>query len=313
MGSLRIDANDTVFLTEQLRTIKETVYKKEFPARQSLNGQFPVSSVADAGDEEIGYDIITSVGMAEIIADYADDIKRSDVSKSREIAKIKTVATEIAYNYGEVLKARKLGQDISATKGISARENIEARLNSIIWFGDDTYGLYGMLNHPSFPAGTVQTGATSGKVKWAEKTDDEILKDLSDLVDDIKTNTKGIEMPDSIAMGLEAHGVISSRRLGNTTVTLKTFFMDNHPEITNIFINPELDTVTSLPSGGAGTAGVVIAYTNSEDKISIEIPVELDILAEERRGLAWHTPFLAKIGGVLAPRPLSVNIIEGVS
>ena len=56
-----------------------------------------------------------------------------------------------------------------------------------------------------------------------------------------------------------------------------------------------------------------MAYANDEDKFSIEIPVELDILDEERRGLAYHIPFLAKMAGVISQRPLSVNIIEGVS
>jgi len=309
---LRLDAKDTIFFAEELRRIKSEVYETEFPERQSLNGMFPVSEEADPGDEEIGYDIVTAVGIAEFIANYADDIALADISTKREMAKIRTIGLAYSYNWGEVQKARKLGKNLTAKKAMAVREGIETKLNQIIWYGDKEYGLYGILNHPNIPAGTVQTGATSGNVKWEDKTDDEILKDLFDLVNAPRINTKGVEIVDSIAMGIKAHSVITSRRLGDTTITIKQFFMDQNPQVTGIYVVPELDDVVALPSGGTGPSGVVMAYHNRSDKLSVELPVDFEQMEAEKRNLAWKVPAVARIGGILVPRPLSINIIEGV-
>ena len=69
----RLDANESIFFARELEYVKSKAYDVKYPANNAL-ALFPVSTEADAGADYISYESYDMIGMAKIIANYADDL-----------------------------------------------------------------------------------------------------------------------------------------------------------------------------------------------------------------------------------------------
>lgn len=310
--SQNLDANESYFFARELEYVKSRTYDKLYPALKATR-LIPVSTEAGSGDETITYQQFDSVGIMKIIANYADDLPRSDVKGLEFTSKIKSLGGSYGYNIQEIRAAMSAGRPLQQRKANATRQTNEQAVNRIAWFGDADCGLLGMLNQPNVPAATAPTGATSGNVLWSGKTPQEILFDMNKIVDDVLALTLGVEECDSLLMPIEQHSLISSTNQQNSTdTTILEYFRRNRPQITNIEWVNELNAVSPLPSGGGGPADILYAYKRSDDKLTLEIPQPFEMFPAQERGLEFVVPAHSRIGGVIFYYPLSANIMEGI-
>lgn len=310
--SVNLDANESAFFARELEHIKAQTYDVLYPEYKATR-LIPVNTSAGPGAETITYRSFDSVGIMKIISNYADDLPRSDVFGKEYVTKVKSLGGSYGYNIQEVRASAKAGRPLNMMKASSVRKSYEQVVNRIAWFGDVIAGLLGMLNQPNVPSATASTGATTSKVKWSEKNTDEIMLDLNNLVNDVITNTKGVEIPDTILLPIAQYTLISTTQFkAGTDTTIKDFFMKNNPMITSIEWVNELAGVAPLPSGGAGPGDVAIAYRKSPDKLTLELPQAFEMFPAQERGLEFVVPAHARIAGVIVYYPLSINIIEGI-
>lgn len=314
MQYYNLDANESEFFQRELEFIKSQTYDILYPELKATL-LIPVSTEAGAGATTITYRQFDGVGIMKIIANYADDLPRADVKGKEFSSIVQTLGGSYGFNIQEVREAAMAGRPLNARRASTVARANEQKVNSIAWFGDADSGLLGMLDQPNVPAATVQTGATSGNVTWgggSPKNPDEIIKDLCDVVDDVRELTQGIENPNTILIPIAQNSLISCTPRSTTSdTTIKQFFMNNRPGVEIVEL-VELKDVDPLPSGGGAPKDVMIAYDKSPDKLTLEIPSPFEQFPPQERGLEFIVPAMSRIGGVIVYYPLSINIVEGI-
>jgi len=310
--SVNLDANETAFFARELEFIKSRSYDVVYPELKAIQ-LIPVSTEAGSGAETITYQQFDQVGVAKIIANYADDLPRADIKGKEFTAKVRSIGDSYGYNVQEIRAAQMANRNLTQRKANAARRANDQLVDSLAWYGDATHGLVGLLNNPNITAVEVQVGATTAKKKWAEKNPDEILLDLNDGVTDIIELTNGVEVPDTILIPIAQLALIQKTRLAaGTDTTILQFFLANNPSITRIEWVVQLKAVDPLPSGDTGPKDVMVVYQRNPDKLTLEIPQPYEQFPAQERNLEFVIPTHSRFGGVIIYYPLSVSVVEGI-
>ncbi len=308
---MTLDAGETIFFTEELNHTKARAYNKIYPELKAT-ALFPVSFDADEADETITYETYDQVGVAKIIANYADDLPAADVKGERFTSDIRGIGTSYHYNIMEIKKAAKTGKPLKQSKANAAKRANDQKVNSIAWFGDAIYNLYGVLNNPNIVAVVAPNGG-GGTPQFVTKTPDEILDDLNNSVTDTVELTNGVEIPDTLVLPIKQYAHIAkTARSATSDTTILQFFLANNPTITRVEWAIELKQVVNRPTGTGGAADCMITYKRDVDKISLEIPMAFEQGDPQSKNLAYKIPCHSRCGGIIIPYPLSVRVTEDI-
>lgn len=306
----------SVFFARELDHVKSQSYDVEYPELTALN-LFPISSEADPGAETITYYTYEKTGMAKIIQNYSTDLPRADVNGKPSYAQVKSLGSSYGYSAQEMRASRLAGKALNTRKAESARFQIDTLTNTIAWRGDEESGLMGVLSAgQSIPLYPITAGAKSGKTKWSEKTPDEILADANGMAKQVARVTKNLERPDTLCIPAEVYMDISTRRIDDTETTVLAFIEKHSPYIKNIISAAELDadSVETNPyAKEIDGLGVALLFTNSEKKLSLEIPMPFYQYPLQVRNLDTVIPCESRTAGVIVYYPFSALIAVGVS
>ena len=179
----------------------------------------------------VGIFVYDKTGMAKIISNYATDLPRADVKGKPTTAIIKSLGDSYGYSIQEMRASAMAGKSLDARKAESARYQIDYLNNKIAWNGDAETGLRGVLSKDNdVPLYVPATGA-KGSTKWADKTEDEILADITGMLKQVARTTKKVEKPDTLALPSEAYIEIQNRRIESTATTVLKYVQDNIKDI----------------------------------------------------------------------------------
>ena len=305
----------SVFFARELDHVKTKSYDKQYPQFTALT-LFPNSSEADAGAETITYYTYDKTGLAKIIDNYSTDLPRADVTGKPSIAQIKSLGASYGYSAQEMRASRLAGKSLDSRKAESARFQIDSLNNRIAWAGDEESGLMGVLSEgQNVPLFAITEGAESGKSSWLEKTADEILADVNGMQEQVDATTMNVERPDTLCVPSDVYMHISTKRIPDTTMTVKTFILENAPYLKNIVPAPELNAnaVGTNPYAKAtGGQGVAFLFHNDIEKMSLENPMAFYQYPLQPKNLEIVVPCEARTAGVIFYYPLSALIAVGV-
>lgn len=306
----------SVFFARELDHVKAQSYDVEYPELTALS-LFPISSEADSGAETITYYTYDKAGLAKVIDNYSTDLPRADVNGKPSYATIKSLGDSYGYSSQEMRASRLAGKSLDVRKAEAARYAIDNITNRIAWAGDEGSGLMGVLSDgQNIPLFVVESGTESGKVSWLEKSADEILKDINGMQKQVAKVTKNVERPDTLCVPSDVYMDISTRRLPDTSTTVKSFLLEHAPYLKNIVSTAELDadSVDTNPYAKAVDGkGVAFLFKNDKRKLSLENPMPFYQYPLQARNLEIVVPCEARTAGVIVYYPLSCLIAVGVS
>lgn len=318
----RLDADESIFFNRQLESIMARSFDVLYPELKAIR-LIPVDTSAGPGADSITYRQFNTVGLAKVIANYADDLPRADILGKEFTSKVRSIGGSYGYSLQEVRSAAQADRPLQQMKANAARRANDQTVDKIAWLAkstDELYGgLIGFLFAPNITTGTAPAGATTGKVPWwtavpaDHKNPLEILEDLNNLISDIVDLTKGVEVPDTIIMPIKQFSHLQTTKLeAGTDTTIMQFFLANNPSVTSIEWVNELKALAPLPSGGAGPSDIAVCYKRSPDKLSLQIPSPYEQLPAQERNLEFVVPTHSRHGGVIVHYPLSASILEGI-
>ncbi len=306
--SLNLDANQTAFFSRELEYIKARTYDVEYPELKAMQ-LIPVSSEAGPGAESITYQQFDQMGLAQIIANYAQDLPRADIKGKEFTTPVRSLGTSYGYSLQEIRAAQFAGKNLEQRKANAARRAVEQKMNKIAWFGNEDYGLQGFITNPNVTRAAVENDGTGSTTQWENKTPDQILRDMNDLVNGIIDLTNGVEMPNTLLMPIKQWTQISTTARSSTSdTTILEFFLRNSPAITSVEWVNELKGASQLTPG----QDIMIAYDRNPDKLSFEVPQLFEQFPAQERGLEFVVPAHARVSSVLIYYPLSISIGEGI-
>ena len=302
----------SIFFARELDYIKSKSYDKIYPEFTALNN-FPITHEVPEGAETTTYYSYEKTGMAAIISNYATDLPRADVKGRPSTAQIKSLGASYGYSVQDMRASRMAGKSLDTRRAEAARYAIDRTANVIAFAGDKEHNLMGMLSQDNdIPLYTLSEVEVDG-VKYtdfAHKTAAQILDDINGMFAYQSKITKNVERADTLALPASVFIDISTRQVPNTGYTVKKFLLENAPYLKNIVAAPEMES--DAEETNPYNEGVMLLYTNSADKFSLEIPMAFYQYPLQNRNLEVVVPCEERIAGIIMYYPLSALIAVGV-
>lgn len=280
-----------LFTARQLEYVRNKVYEEKLPQMNGLS-LVPISSEAPEWAETIVEKTYDMVGMAKIIANYADDLPRADVAATERAVKVKDIGASYGYNLSELKASTANNQPLPQAKGRAARRAIEVKMNTVALTGDAEYGLNGFINHPNLG----EVALTGG---WKNATAENILADLDNLYNTVILQSKGVHQPTHLVMSLTDYQTLGSKYMSDADkTTVLAFFQKKYPNLV-------IQGIWELEKAGTSGKNLVICYEKHKDNLSLEVPMDFTQLPAQERNLELIVNCLARLGGVFLRYPLS--------
>lgn len=301
-----LDADESIFFARELEFVKAKTFDILFPELKARD-LIPVSFEAGPGAESITYQQFNQVGIAKIISNYADDLPRADVAGKEFTAPVKSLATEYGWNLQEIRAAQMAGRPLPQRKANSARQANMTLENKIAWFGDVDSGLQGFLSNPNVNTVVLPADGAGSSKNFADKTPEQVIRDLNSMATAIHSVSKGVEFPDTLLLPIIQYNFIfTTPRATGSDKSIGAWFLENSPHITSV------DWLNEIQGSGSGGEDQMVAYRRNPDKLTMEVPQDFEQMPVQERGLEFLVPVHQRFGGVLIYYPLSVAIADDV-
>lgn len=304
----RLDANETLFLQRQLESIEANLFKqklKELKYRLHI----PVSNRDNPGANTITYRLITMIGMARIIANGASDLPDASAFVQEFTAKVVSIAVKFGFSTQDLRAAAMTNMSLETIGSDAARRSVRERESGIAWNGDEQHNIQGFINHPNVPVVAAPAGA--GGIPWVDKTADELIFDVGLGVTTVRDQSRGTQNADTLLLPIPQYNLIAQLpRSVNSDTTVLEFITKPG----NAF---GLKTVDWLPDElvnafTGGTEDGAIFYEKDPEVLEQRIPLEMQILPVQIKGLNFEFPVEARNGGVVVRYPLGIMFLTGI-
>jgi hypothetical protein len=310
-GLERLDANETVLFGQQLEFISARLRDIKRPELKWRNF-VPVTSEVPPGAETWAYYTWDSVGMAEIVANYADDIRRVATSGTKQTFGIETYALGYDWSVLDIERAAMAGVNYRNRKADAVRRGFELRFERVASVGQLGVNIKGLLNNANVPLTTA--ASVGGSTVWgsAGKSANDVLTDLMNAEDAILNLTKGIETPDTMLMSLAKFRYLQHTPLftgagSNPKDTILSVFLERSDYIRNVDWWHPLATADV-----AGTGPRLVMYRRDPEHEHLEMPMAPRELPPQPEGLAVAINSWTRLGGVVFEYPLSALYVDGI-
>src|SRR3954471_21315834 len=216
-GEDRLDANETAVLEKQLEFMRARttdIERPEFKARQLV----PITSEVDPGAETWAYSQWDRVGMAKIVANYADDIPKVATFAKKFVQALETIALGYGWSWLDLQRTARAGVPLRTRLANAVRDGFEQRIEVIGAIGIAETGATGLLNSANVPAIAAAAPATGSSTVWggADKTPLEGVSDPLAMENAIVNNTKGVRSADTLILPLAKLTYIAQKSIYNT-------------------------------------------------------------------------------------------------
>ena len=256
-----------------------------------------------------GYKVVSEVGMAAFIADYADDLPPVARFLTPKSVGIKTIGDSYAYSEFELQQWLATKVDLSRDDAETARRKIDEKVDDVLLMGDEGQGVTGLFNNENVTVVESSAGA-SGQTDFENKTYKEIVAQFravfaaqKNLFKDKKVATK----IDSVILPDDAFGYIETT---NVSDSIDTSILDSlkakFPQIVNWY-RSEL-----LEDAGANSTGRAVFYRKSKNVLSAVVPEPFRQKNPQEQALHYKVPCYARIGGTVIKNLKGVVYCDGV-
>lgn len=298
-----MDANESMFFARQLEFIRPKALQTKRAPLSAL-ALLPVSTDIPAGAKTHTYRMWDGVGLAKIIANYADDMPRVAVYGKEFTGKIRGVGVSYGWSYEDIRAAQMAGVNLNADQQMMAARAHDEELNRIAFFGDVEYDLPGFLTNPNIPFYVLPNDGTGPSRNLMTKTPDQIIRDLNAIVNSVKTTTKNIHQPNGLWLPQDVYTYLDTTPRGQySEVTILGAFKKNQP---NVSVLPVLELATA----GAGNSRRIVCGEFNRENVRVEVPMSFMQHPPQLRNLEFMVPCESRTGGTVVPYPLAFTFAD---
>lgn len=294
----RADDNGLYF-ARALDYVKAKTYMRLLP---TLAGErlVPVSEDTPASAQSVSFRIYDEVGMAKIVSNYADDLPRADVRAREQSVPVRSIGDSYGYTQQDLRASLATGSNLPGRKADAARLSIVRKENSLMIKGDADYGMFGISNHPNIP-----TMAATARISNGTATGDQMLLDLTTLLNTVINQSNGIHTPNVLAMTNAVRAQLFTKRTSwSNPIFAGEALQAAFPDV-EIIVAQELKGL-----GGSGT-DIVIAAQRDQDNFYYDRAMPFTQYPPQARNLEMVVPCEARAAGFILVRPLSVCTLTG--
>lgn len=256
-----------------------------------------------------GYKVVSEVGMAKFIADYADDLPPIGRFLTTKAIGIRTLAVSYSYSEVELMQWLTNGVDVSRDDASTARATIDKKVDRVILVGDENEEVSGLFNNENVTVVASPSNAAGTSTKIKDKSLTEIKATIQAMIDGAYALNNGSIVLDTIILDHEAFGYIATETVSATNSTtmlshLKEVFREQG--IVNWYESRLLD------DQGAGGVGRAVLYKKSSTILSYVLPIPFKQNDPQAHALHYKVPCYARIGGTVIKNPKGIVYCDGI-
>lgn len=233
------------------------------------------------------------------------------INGERVTLPLRLLGQEVSYSSVELERSQLLGQPIDAQKFNALNTLYQMSTDEMVYVGDDATGSKGLLNSSEVTSGSVANGADSSPL-WSNKTPDEILKDVNDLVQAAWAASGYAVCPDKLLLPPVQFAYIAGQKISSAgNVSILTFLEDNSISLRVNGRKLDIQPVKWLAGRGAAGANRMVAYTNTEDRVRFPmVPIRKE--TPYYLGIKFNAPYIWAFGEVEFVYPETVRYADGI-
>ena len=315
-GQPRLSANDSyVFLMKQLEKVDEKIlepltgtdWPRDMPV---ITGGGLLESIASV---DVTY---ASTGSSEdsLIFEAANDIPVMQADLSRSVARTFNFAEYMSFSSLEKEKMRQVGMDPETFLNKGIRLHCDKTLDRNVYVGFLKAGSTGLVNNASVTRISAANNAAGTSTKWEDKTADEILKDINDILYQVwqANDCSSDALPNHIILPVKQFGQLVTRKVGDGgEMSILTYVLQNNltaQQGGNLVISP-----CKYCSGiGSSNADRLVAYMNQEDRICFNLTQPLRRMETEYAEMRIKIPYICQFSEVRFLYPTTVRYMDGI-
>lgn len=302
----RTDANGyNAFFSNQLEQIRTTLYEKKYPEFKGRR-LVPVKNDIHPGAMQYTERGVDEVGEAEFLTDLADDSPEVEVVKDGEDTYyMRMFGLKYGWGLQEARNAMFAGVSLDTRKANACRKGIERFIDKHLLIGGVTGGktLYGLFTLAGAFAPLTFAGDLVGNFR--DQSSEDLYRNLMEFVSNIYTNSKEIEIPDTLVMPTTLKAFLQNRFMGDANKSsVLAYFLESNEMITNVETSHYLEV-----GGGHGGAGGLARFTcyKRDPEVLEGLVNEFEQLPPEYRSMRVQTQCIARVGGIAARRPKGIS------
>lgn len=309
----RFDANDQFFLSNQLQSTDPTAYYHLVPG---VVGRRIIPAIAGVSPNASVYKFKMSrlQGAAKRGGSRGRGAPSVSVVRTEETQAIKLLEAEASWTIDEVRASRHAGENLPEETMQSAVTSIEQKIDEVLAVGDVPAGIYGLANNPAI-------GFSNATAAWAGATSDQILGDITGLVDSALVGLKQGQMPGSDMPMFDQFALylpyryktkMETTRIGTPNdETIMSFIEKRYSSIKSIKFWWRLDTANA----GNPTAVLAPALDNGAMNPMAGgaiLPMDFEQLPEQYDGRSVIVPCAGKCGGMAVRHAVAFRYLRNM-
>lgn len=299
------------FAVKELTYLEPQLYAVKYPDLDYAS-MIPVDTSAGEWVKTVTYRSIDGVGRAEWINGSASDVPVVGIAMDQLETTVHMAAIGMDWGLEEINQARMLGISLDAEKGRMARRAYEQLCYDVAFTGDTVKGFQGLFSYTGVPAANVAADGTGSSTLWANKTGDQISRDINALLIGLHTATKTTELADTLILPIERFMTISSQRLGDSDMTVMEYIQKTNVYTAMTGQRLDIRGRRGMLTIGAGSTARMIAYRRSPEVLKMHIPMPHRFLPVQTSGLRFVVPGIFRLGGLDVRLPKAISYGDGI-
>lgn len=308
------------FLESQIAYIERDVYQTRYPEIQ-YPMLVPVDTNAPEWTRSITHYSMDQVGQAEWFNSDSTDMPFADVTRDQHNVGVEMAAIGYRYNTEELSLAMMTNTNLTNERANAARRAAEEYIDNIVTNGDATKNWDGLINFTGVTrvdAAASGTGSGNAQRRWANKTPDNIIRDVNDILTGIYSNSLQVEMADTLLLPIAAFTDLASRRLTDTGTTVMRFIEESNIYTATTGMPLMIRVMRGLENASTATgdtsAGRAIAYRRDPSVLRLHMPMPHRFLMPMQTApLVYEIPGIFRLGGLEIRRPGAMRYLDGIT
>lgn len=265
----------------------------------------------------VAYGMTGGAGNGPVTAGGANGIPIVQASVDKGVYKAHVFAAALRVMFQDMQRSNYIGRSLDNLLQDGVRMAYDKHMDANVYVGLTDYGTTGLVNNPDAVETTAASnGATSPSTKWADKTPDQILKDVNDALTAGWAANEYDEsaIPNHILLPYEQYLYIMTTKVTDlATETIYDFLMKNNAATKaggDLFIG------ATRWCKGAGTSGGdrMVVYNNDRRFVKMDelVPLARIMSQPNVANVCYDTAYMANISEVQIFYPTSIRYVDGV-
>ena len=149
-------------------------------------------------------------GHAKLITSYANDLPVVGANAKKFTQEVYSIGVSFGYSMQDIRASAMANKSLDQRLANAARKSVLTKMNDLALYGDDDTSLKGFIDYPNINMYTVMADGTGSSAQWKDKTPDQILRDINEAAQDVRTLTNSVESVNTLLVPDYHYGLLAT-------------------------------------------------------------------------------------------------------